>query len=215
VQRKIFRIERMLDDRMAAQPLGTAAPAKLADPKAPRAPADRSDAADVSEPALRRELTLLQDTIARNNHELAALIGEDRERRLAQAAGNLGAAIEGMEKATVKILKSTEAIDDRAKALAAALKTDYLRGLVHDIQDDVVSIYEACNFQDLAGQRIGSVIAILNMIEDQVAGILDRGTSPSGDAAAKPFSGNGLLNGPRLDGASGHNSQSDIDILFD
>ena len=171
--------------------------------------------ADGGEPALRRELALLHDVIARNRRELAALIGEDRERRLAHAAGNLGAAVEGMEKATVKILKSTEAIDDSAKALAAALQTDYARGLAHDIQDHVVSIYEACNFQDLAGQRIGSVIAILNMIEDQVAGILDRCKNLPGDAAAKPLSGNGLLNGPRLDGASGHHSQSDIDILFD
>ncbi len=198
MQRKIFRVERMFGGRMAVH-----------------ARAERPDAAGGGRPALEHELALLRDTIARNRHELSALIGEERERRLAHAAGKLGAAVEGMEKATLKILKSTEAIDDAAKALAAVSKTDYERGLAHDIQDRVVTIYEACNFQDLAGQRIASVIAILNMIEDQVAGILARGASQSGDAAAKPFSGDQLLNGPRLDGASGHTSQSDIDILFD
>jgi chemotaxis protein CheZ len=106
-------------------------------------------------------------------------------------------------------------IDDSAKALAAAPKTDYERGLAQDIQDHVVKIYEACNFQDLAGQRIGNVIATLNLIEDRVAGILDRCKSPSGETpTGKPSSGRGLLNGPRLDGASGHTSQSDIDALF-
>ena len=61
-----------------------------------------------------------------------------------------------------KILKSTEVIDESAKALAATMKTDYERGLAQDIQDQVVQIYEACNFQDLAGQRIGNVIATLD-----------------------------------------------------
>jgi chemotaxis regulatin CheY-phosphate phosphatase CheZ len=79
----------------------------------------------------------------------------------------------------------------------------------------VVTIYEACSFRDLAGQRIASVISILNMIEHHVTGILARGASQSGDAAAQPFSGDQLLNGPRLERASGHTRQSDIGILID
>jgi chemotaxis protein CheZ len=215
VQRKIFRVERMLGGRVAA-PVATAAYDKVTEPKAAHACRERPDAADSAVQALKRELALLQDTIARNKRELAALIGDGHDRRMAHAAGKLGAAVEGMEKATVKILKSTEVIDDSAKALAAALKTDYERDLAQDIQDHVVKIYEACNFQDLAGQRIGNVIATLNMIDDQVASILDRCRGQPGDTpAAEPFSGRGLLHGPRLDGASGHTSQSDIDVLFD
>ena len=87
---------------------------------------------------------------------------------MAHAAGKLGAAVDGMEKATQKILKSSEVIDESASALAASLKTDYQRGLAQDIQDHVVQIFEACNFQDLSGQRIGNVIETLNTIEDQV-----------------------------------------------
>jgi chemotaxis protein CheZ len=216
VQRKVFRVERVFGGRVAARPLAAAAQDKVTRPEAPRAHAERSSAANRAEQTLKRELALLHDTIARNKRELAALIGDGYERRMAHAAGKLGAAVEGMEKATLKILKSTEVIDDSAKALAAALKADYQRGLAQDIQDQVVKIYEACNFQDLAGQRIGNVIATLNLIEDQVAGILDRcQTRPDDAPAARPSSGHGLLNGPRLDGASGHTSQSDIDALFD
>ena len=158
---------------------------------------------------------MLRDAVAHNIRELAALIGDSQERHMAHAAGKLGAAIEGMEKATEKILKSAEVIDDSAKALAAAMKTDYERGLAQEIQDHVVKIYEACNFQDLSGQRIGHVIETLNSIEDQVEGMLERHNGRPADApAGKPFARPALLNGPRLDGDSGHTSQSDIDALF-
>ncbi len=216
MQRKVFRVERMFGGRVAARPVGGAAHDKVADPIAPRARAERPDAAAGTVQTLKRELALLHDAVARNKRELAALIGDGHERRMAHAAGKLGAAVEGMEKATMKILKSTEVIDDSARALTATLRDDYKRGLAQEIQDHVVEIYEACNFQDLAGQRIGNVIATLNMIEDQVEGILDRCKGQPGDAtAAMPSFGHGLLNGPRLDGASGHTSQSDIDVLFD
>ena len=159
--------------------------------------------------ALQRDLARLQDIFARQKRELAALMTDGHDRRMAHAASKLGAAVEGMEKATVKILKSSEVIDESAKALAATLKTDYERGLAQDIQESVVRIYEACNFQDLAGQRIGNVIATLSMIEDRLAALLDPSKVQPTEKA-----GNGLLNGPRLDGAGGHKSQSDIDAIF-
>ncbi|HEY5217571.1 MAG TPA: protein phosphatase CheZ, partial [Pseudolabrys sp.] len=111
-----------------------------------------------------------------------------------------------------------EVIDDSAKALAVAQKTDYGCGLTQDIQDHVVQIYEACNFQDLAGQRIANVIGTMTMIEDQVAAMLDRCNAVGGRdeaaAPAKPAAGRELLNGPKLDGDPGHASQRDIDLMF-
>jgi chemotaxis protein CheZ len=201
VQRKVFRVEQMFGNRMAARP-------------APERNVARPDA-DATVQKLTAELILLHDTIARNRRELSALIGDGDDRRMARAAGELGATVEGMEKATVKILKSTEVIDESARALAVALKTDFERGLCQDIQDHVVHIYEACNFQDLGGQRIGNVIATLTMIEDKVAGMLDHSKTQASEApAVKPAAEPGLINGPRLDGASGHTSQSDIDNMF-
>jgi chemotaxis protein CheZ len=215
VQRKVFRVERMFGGRAAARPMGIAAQDQVAEPKAPPARTERPDAADGTVQSLKRELALLHDAIARNKCELAVLIGHGRERHMAHAAGKLGAAVEGMEKATEKILKSTEVIDDSAKALAATLKDDYKRGLAQEIQEHVVKIYEACNFQDLSGQRIGHVIETLNKIEDQVEAMLERHSGQPGEApAGKPFSGHALLNGPRLNGDSGHTSQRDIDKMF-
>lgn len=208
MQRRVFRIEQMFGDRMMAQPT-TGVVDRASDAKA-------HFAADATIQKLKNELALLHDAIVRNKRELAALIGDGQERRMARTAGELGAAVEGMEKATVMILKSTEMIDDSAKALAASLKTDFERGLSQDIQDHVVKIYEACNFQDVGGQRIGNAIATLNMIEDQVVGMLDRyKVQPADVPVAKTAPEQSLLNGPRLDGASGHTSQHDIDMLFD
>ena len=79
-----------------------------------------------------------------------------------------------MEKATQTILHEAEGIDECARALGSTLKTDYERGLAQDIQEHTVKIYEACNFQDLAGQRIAKVIATLDLVEEQLSAMLDR-----------------------------------------
>ena len=216
MQRKVFRVERMIGGRAGVRPNGPMAQDKAADSKPANTCGERPEFDDGTVQSLKRELASLRDAVAHNVRELTALIGDGNERHMAHAAGKLGAAVEGMEKATEKILKSAEVIDECAKALAAAMKTDYERGLAQEIQDHVVNVYEACNFQDLSGQRIGHVIETLNSIEDQVEGMLERHNGRPADApAAKPFARSALLNGPRLDGDSGHTSQHDIDILFD
>jgi chemotaxis protein CheZ len=148
--------------------------------------------------------------------ELSVLINDGNERRMTRAAGELGAAVGGMETATQKILASAEVIDDCARALAAALNNDYHHGLAQDLQDHVVRIYEACNFQDLAGQRIGKVIAMLVMIEERLMAMIQHhsGANEQSAKATKPSSAGDLINGPRLDGAAGHASQHDIDVMF-
>ena len=112
---------------------------------------------------------------------------------------------------------SAEAVDDCARALASALNDDYHHGLAQDVQDHVVRIYEACNFQDLAGQRIGKVIAMLMMVEERLVAMIQRHSGVGvvqKVQASKPAQSTKLINGPRLDGASGHASQLDIDAMF-
>jgi len=166
---------------------------------------------------LARELAAIQSVILRNMRELSALVHDGNDRRMARAAGELGAAVESMETATQKILASAEAVDDCARALASVLNDDYHHGLAQDVQDHVVRIYEACNFQDLAGQRIGKVIATLMTVEERLVAMIQR-HSGAGTAqpvqASKPTPSTGLINGPRLDGATGHASQLDIDAMF-
>ena len=205
VQRKVFRVEQVAGVGGEASAEETHVPAS-----------SETQKPDPGEAESRvHELVSLHATIARSMRELAVLISDGNDRRMARAAGELGAAVEGMEKATQKILASAEIIDDCARALAATLSDDYHHGLAQDVQDNVVRIYEACNFQDLAGQRIGKVITLLLMVEEKLAAMIARnsanGMQPND--ATKAVSGD-LINGPRLDGAGGHASQRDIDAMF-
>ena len=139
------------------------------------------------------------------------------ERRLPRAAGELGAAIEAMEKSTQTILKSAETIDGCAQTLTAMGPSDEERVAAREIQAQLIHIFEACNFHDLAGQRIGKVIETLCRIDGELARMLDEhADAPQATrASAAPVKDRDeLLNGPQLDGDSGHASQRDIDALF-
>jgi len=209
VQRKVFRIEQMMTGRANRARLDDVGEgdALVSEPR------HRAEAGPLDE----RELAALHEVIAHHRRELSALVTEGKDRRMARAAGELSAAVEGMETATQKILASVEVIDDCARAFASAFTDDYHHGLAQDVQDHVVRIYEACNFQDLAGQRIGKVIVTLIMIEERVAALLERcNTTDSANrpAAAGSPSNGAFINGPRLDGDSGHANQDDIDAMF-
>jgi chemotaxis protein CheZ len=156
-----------------------------------------------------RAVAPVLDPLAEIEGALSFLLHEGNEKRMTRAAGELAAAVDVMEKATNKILHAAEAIDQCSRKLAA----DDDPSRAHDIRDQVARIYEACNFQDLAGQRIGKVISTLGLIEDGVAKLIARSTGLGAAAQAKP-SPRDLLNGPRLDGDSGHACQRDIDALF-
>lgn len=168
---------------------------------------------------LQNELAALQQIVGRSLRELEALRGPSGEdARLTRAASELGAAIQGMEKATQKILHSTETIDESARALCATLQDSYKRGLAQEIQDHVVHIFEACNFQDLAGQRIGKAMITLKVVEEQIGRIIQGlngvETETPRTAHALQTAGRKLVNGPMLDGDNGHVSQIDVDVMF-
>lgn len=212
MQRKVFRIEQTFAVGRAAERGPTVDELKALHKLAER----RDDATAATVQGLTDELTQIRDTIARNKRELTTIMGDGNERRMARAADELRASVDGMDEATQKILKSAEVIDDSARALAVTQKNDYESGLAQEIQDQVGAIYEACNFQDLAGQRISSVIGMMTMVEDQVAAMLDRcnGLAVKDMAISAKSSDRALLNGPKLDGDAGHASQSDIDAMF-
>lgn len=219
MQRKIFRIEKTFASYRAAAPsAGAAEQRRMTDElKALHAQSKAHGGADSAQD-LKAELARIHGTLARTKRELGGLIGDGKERRMARAADELRASVDGMDHATQKILNSVELIDDSAKALTASLKDEYKRGLAQDIQDQVVQIYEASNFQDLAGQRISNAIGIMTMVEDQIAAMFDRCSAlevkDAPLAAANPAVDRDLLNGPKLDGDPGHASQRDIDKIF-
>jgi len=139
-------------------------------------------------------------------HEFAALVHDGEGRRLARGAAELACAMESMEKACGTVLEVAERTNEQARQLAASAETDDMRALARVIHEQMTRIFELCHFHDLAGQRIEKVIALLTGLDERLSGF----ASPPELALA----GSGMGNGPRLDGASGHVGQDEIDALF-
>ncbi len=171
---------------------------------------------------LKVELDLIHDAINRTKQEIAVLHGKSFSGdEMAKVTGELGAVVGGTEEATQQILEAAEAIDHAASAITKMTSPDQQAQLSEDIQERVVAIFEACNFQDLTGQRINKVMTTMKFIEHHINVMMDiwggvdaiKVHAPSiidtrvGDAR--------LLNGPKGMDDEGHVSQDDIDALFD
>jgi len=171
---------------------------------------------------LKVELDLIYDAISRTKREIAVLHGNSfNGEEMAKVNGELGAVVGGTEEATQQILEAAEAIDQAATAMSKVNSPDQLKLLSEEIQERVVSIFEACNFQDLTGQRIKKVMTTMKFIENHITVMMDIwGGVDAIKAHAPPIvdhrEGDArLLNGPKVDGDVGHASQDDIDALFD
>ena len=168
---------------------------------------------------LKVELDLIHDAINRTKQEIAMLHGKSGA-EMAKMTGELGAVVGGTEEATQQILEATEAIDQAATALAKVTSPDQQRLLSEEIQERVVSIFEACNFQDLTGQRISKVMATMKFIEHHITVMMDIWGGVDAIKAHAPGAVDDrvgdarLLNGPKLPGEAGHASQDDIDAMF-
>jgi chemotaxis protein CheZ len=236
VQRKIFRIEQgAVADAPGVDSAHDAEAAlrhreAMAEIKAlrsliePRAVSNR-DAMEKSRAQIaevqtyKAELDLIHTALKRTREEVETLGARAAlQPDIARASRELAAIVSGTEQATQQVLQAAEDIDQTANTLSAALKSAHEKGLANDIRDRVVSIFEACNFQDLTGQRVGKVVETLAFLEEHVGRLMEiwRGIDQFKPVVfAEPADGDKkFLNGPKLPGEAGHSSQGDIDELF-
>ena len=169
---------------------------------------------------LRTELDAMKDAITSTKLEIATLHRSDNEGKgMRRVAGELDAVVEATERATTTILSGLEDIETHAACIKAAKKGG--NADAEAILERTVAMYEACNFQDLTGQRIGKIVGVLKFVEERLDRMIDlwggldafRGLDDLPQAALDPD--RSLLNGPKLDEDPGHVDQSDIDALFD
>ena len=170
---------------------------------------------------LKIELDLIHEAINRTKREIAVLHGKSFSgEEMTKVTGELGAVVGGTEEATQQILEAAEAIDEAAGALAKTPSADQQARLSQDIQDRVITIFEACNFQDLTGQRINKVMTTMKFIEHHINVMMDIWGGVDAIKAHAPaviderIGDARLLNGPKTAGEDGHVSQNDIDALF-
>ena len=145
------------------------------------------------------------------------------EDRFQHASEQLSEVVEATEQATNKIIACVEELDDTINEIRAQLPEGYALNRVNDMGEVITRIFEACNFQDLTGQRITKVVRALTFIEERVDAMMSAWNMKEFETMPLPPSitkhdGELQLHGPRDHGNNGNNgdfSQSDIDALFD
>jgi len=174
-------------------------------------------AAEVS--MLKTELRALAVCIEHTKAEIAALKPKDQdEDRLIAVTFELDAIVSSTERATEQILEAAEKIEAIGREIQAHAADGYVSRLVEDIGDTVGSIFEACNFQDITGQRITKVVKTLKYIEARINAMIEIwGPEAIADVSPKIFEehhddDSKLLNGPQLENRG--ISQDEIDKLF-
>lgn len=169
---------------------------------------------------LKAELDAITEAIERTKREIVTLHRRSvNGAEFARVSHELDAIVLGTEQATETILASAEAIDDHAATLAAKLSGDD-QGIASDIQERVIAVFEACNFQDLTGQRIGKIVGTLRFVEQRIGRMMEiwGGMQKFVGVEPVPLAERGddraLLNGPALADDADVASQADIDALF-
>lgn len=177
---------------------------------------------------LRAEMQAIQDAIVETKRQVVSFHAPSIHGvTVNHAAGELGAVVMDTEGATNNILAAAERIEMLAGVIESETTMKAMKGRAGEIAQFVMSIYEACNFQDLTGQRITRVCETLNFVEQRVArmvevwGGLDALSNlmaqevETAKAKHDALGTHALASGPAVAGADGHVGQGDIDALFD
>ena len=164
----------------------------------------RENGASVAD--LYKEVSELATFITRAKAEIAGMRPNEA---IGSATDELDAIVQSTEEATNAILDAAERVDAKIGASQFAEKDA--------VSADVVVIFEACNFQDLTGQRIAKVVKLLKHIEVRIDALVAL-FGPEFRAALEAQDGglrlhaDELLNGPQTSDKAV--SQNDIDALF-
>jgi chemotaxis protein CheZ len=167
---------------------------------------------------LRNEIRAMSLAIQQTKSEIAALRPHNSEDdRLMVVTQELDAIVTATEGATNTILEAAEKVDALAEQIEGMGSDSASHQAASDIRDTVVNMFEACNFQDITGQRISKVVKTLQFIEERVNKMIEiwgaEGFADVGHNQEEIDEEAALLNGPQL--ANQGVSQADIDKLFD
>ena len=158
-------------------------------------------------------LQSLSEFITTMRAEIVALTpGEISREYIPAASDELDAIVEATETATNVILDATEAIE--------SVQDAFPEESAEAVADAITKIYEACNFQDITGQRITKVVKTLSEIEVRIRKLTDAfGTvytegraGGDGEKSSAVLSDQDLLNGPQLPDKA--KKQDEVDELF-
>ncbi len=162
------------------------------------------------------ELESLAAYIKSVKSEIAAIRPDEvKENYLPLAADELGAIVDATAEATNAIMDAAEIVEQAAGESNADIGGK--------LRDATTSIYEACGFQDITGQRINKIVRALKDIEEKVdrlmaafggeAATAGPGKKPENNKKKDgPVTDEDLLEGPQLKNKG--SSQEEVDALL-
>lgn len=182
---------------------------------------DRVDRALQAQPSeesrvdiLRRELQEMASSIMKARAEIAAIRPDGGNKdQIGAATEELDAIVTSTEEATENILRATENIQEELEQLRGSESGP--ADAYERIESQAVEIFTACSFQDLTGQRISKVVALLRHLESRINAVIQIWDVDGAAAAEIPVDGRPdahLLNGPQLPQHA--TSQDDIDQMM-
>jgi len=160
-----------------------------------------------------RIITQAKEEIASIKHPMS-----DDDRMLS-AANELDAIVLATETATNDVLAAAEAIEGQIRTISGRFPDDEdLQAITEHVANEIIKMFEACNFQDITGQRMTKVVKTIKFIEERILAMIEiwgldafaELPIPEDDAATGDKA---LMNGPQLSGLG--ISQADINALFD
>ena len=158
------------------------------------------------------ELREIAGYIETMRHEIGALqVNDLKNTRIPSAGEELGAIVQATEAATNTIMECAEALMSADASDPAAYKAL--------VDAKMLTIFEACSFQDITGQRIAKVVETLQHIEERVSRFADvmnakdiDGFLTEHERERAERKAKFLLNGPQL--AGGGVDQAKVDEMF-
>lgn len=170
--------------------------------------------------AARIEIAQMVRMIGRAKIEIASIKHpSENDDRMQLAASELDAIVVATEASTEDVLTASEQIENYVRKITGLHPEDEeLGALGEQIANEIIKIFEACNFQDITGQRTTKVIKTIRFIEEKILALINiwgvdafldlpvhNQPAADGDDA--------LMNGPQLENEG--ITQDEINALFD
>ncbi len=170
--------------------------------------------------AARIEIAQMVRVIGRAKIEIASIKHpSEQDDRMQLAASELDAIVLATETSTQDVLSASEQIETYMRQITGLHpKDDEIATLGEQVANEIIKIFEACNFQDITGQRTTKVIKTIRFIEEKILALIaiwgvDAFLDLPVNNQALMEGDDALMNGPQ----SGNEgiTQDEINALFD
>ncbi len=175
-------------------------------------------AAEQEVETLKSELVGLFQYVQRVRQEIAAIHHPaEEEHQIASMGEQLDAIVQATENATNTIMENVEEISNMLNSIRDDVGKKQ-KPVLDMIDERTNTIFEACSFQDITGQRVSKVMKSITYVENRVNNLIEVwGKEELDKIQVDPeyikSADEELLNGPQLEGKG--LDQSEIDALFD